>query len=89
MMEAGRREQINWGDGNWVFLDVGFSERKRSSGILIGGEKSEPLRFADATRKIVEHVKCAASLTNLVIEPRSPFASTKMTTRLGERSKNS
>jgi hypothetical protein len=25
MIEAGKPGQILWGDGNWIFLDIGFS----------------------------------------------------------------
>jgi hypothetical protein len=25
MIEAGNETQFEWGDGNWVFLDIGFS----------------------------------------------------------------
>jgi hypothetical protein len=35
MIEAGTREQIDWGGGSWVFLDVGFSVNRPSSGLAI------------------------------------------------------
>jgi hypothetical protein len=68
MIEAGESEQILWGDGNWIFWDVGFATERKSSGLLIGDEEPKCLRFADATRQIVEHVTRAESPTGLVIE---------------------
>ena len=68
MIEAGTREQITWGGGNWVFLDVGFSTKKLSSGLAIRDAQPNPMRFADAKRLIVEHVTRANSATSLVIE---------------------
>lgn len=68
MIEPGTREQIKWGDGNWVFLDVGFASAERSSGLLIADGNAKCFQFAEAREQIVEHVKRAASLTNLVIE---------------------
>jgi hypothetical protein len=65
---AGIREQITWGDGNWLFLDIGFSANKSSSGLLIGDGEPRTWQFGDASRRIIDHVKRAASPTNLVIE---------------------
>src|SRR4051794_21199759 len=67
MIERGKREQISWGDGR-VFLDVGFAAAKRSSGLFFGDGDAKCFEFAEARDQIVEHVKRAASLTNLVIE---------------------
>jgi hypothetical protein len=68
MIEAGKLEQVRWGDGNWVFLDIGFSAKARSSGLLIADGEPKCFQFADATRQITEHVSLAKTTTNLVIE---------------------
>ncbi len=68
MIEPGTHEQIKWGDGNWVFWDVGFATERRSSGLLIGDGEPDCYQFASATRKIVEYVMHAESPTSLVIE---------------------
>ncbi|MFZ0606914.1 MAG: hypothetical protein WAM75_04435 [Xanthobacteraceae bacterium] len=68
MLHAGNCEQITWNDGNWLFLDVGFSANKSSSGLLIGDGEPRALQFGDAGRRIVEHVKHASAPTCLVIE---------------------
>jgi len=68
MIEPGTREQITWGDGNWLFLDVGFSANKSSSGLLVGDAEPRTWQFGEASRRIVEHVRHAKSPTSLVIE---------------------
>lgn len=68
MFKAGKPDQIKWGDGNWIFWDVGFAQTDNpSSGLLIGGGEPECYPFAFSTGKIVEHIR-AHSPTNLVIE---------------------
>jgi hypothetical protein len=68
MLRGGTREQITWRDGNWLFLDIGFSANKSSSGLLIGDGEAHTLQFGEAKQRIVEHVKRATSPTSLVIE---------------------
>jgi hypothetical protein len=72
MIEAGNETQFEWGDGNWVFLDIGFSgarnARGRTCGLAIGNSEPECVNFAEAKQRIVKHIGDAQSLTNLVIE---------------------
>jgi hypothetical protein len=68
MIEAGRSSEIEWGKGNWIFLDIGFSNKARSCGLLIGDEAPICLRFGDARRRIVDKLASAKALVNLVIE---------------------
>jgi hypothetical protein len=68
MIDAGTRQQVSWGDGNWVFLDIGFSAKARSSGLLIADGEPKCFQFADATRQIIEYVRLAKTTTSLVIE---------------------
>ena len=68
MIEAGTREQIDWGGGNWVFLDIGFSANRPSSGLAIRDAPPMRTQFADAKRRIVEHITRANSATSFVIE---------------------
>jgi hypothetical protein len=68
MIEAGTREQVKWGDGNWLFLDVGFSANKSSSGLLVSNGKPCCVQFGEATRRIVDHVTRSTCTTNLLIE---------------------
>jgi hypothetical protein len=68
MIEAGTREQISWGEGNWVFLDIGFSATRPSSGLLIGDAEPINKTYSAATGLVVQHITSVASPTNLVIE---------------------
>jgi hypothetical protein len=68
MIEAGTREQIKWGDGNWVFLDVGFSAIRPSCGLLIGAANPIRIQFGEATQRIVDYLRRAERPTQLVIE---------------------
>ena len=68
MIVAGTPEQIKWTNDSWLFLDVGFSAGKPSSGLLIGNGEPACVQFGEARRQIVEYVKGAKTPTNLVIE---------------------
>jgi hypothetical protein len=72
MIEAGHEKQLEWGEGNWIFLDTGFSgarnARGRTCGLVIGNSEGERANFAEATQRIVEHIAGTRSLVNLVIE---------------------
>ncbi len=65
---AGKPVQIEWGDGNWIFWDVGFATETSSCGLAIGDGEPDRFQFGRATQKIVEHLTRAESLTSLVIE---------------------
>jgi hypothetical protein len=67
MIRAGTAEQINWGDGNWIFLDVGFSGKVRSCGLVIGDGVPKCLKFSDAKAEI-ERAIANCSVSRLVIE---------------------
>ena len=68
MIQAGTRAHIGWGDGNWIFLDIGFSANLRSSGLLVGNEMPVAMQYGEARHHIVDHVKRAKSPTCLVVE---------------------
>ena len=68
MITAGTAEQISWGGGSWICLDIGFSSTKKSCGLIIGDGEAKCVDFADAQARIVQHVSTANSVVNLVIE---------------------
>jgi hypothetical protein len=68
MIVAGTPSQIAWGDGNWVFLDMGFSRHARSCGILVGNGNPTSEQFGAARREMVSLAKATHSPLNLVIE---------------------
>lgn len=67
-LSPGQPSQIQWGGGNWVFLDIGFANRKRSCGLLIGDAPANCVTFADARQQIMQWLVNSNSLVNLVIE---------------------
>jgi hypothetical protein len=72
MIEAGKVSQIEWGEGNWSFLDIGFSgarsARGNTCGLVIGNSEPECVNFATAKERIVHWIAGAQSHINLVIE---------------------
>jgi hypothetical protein len=67
-INAGDRSQIQWADGNWVFIDIGFSSKGRTCGLLFGNGSPTNVQFADARGMITDRVKESKSIVNLVIE---------------------
>lgn len=67
MIEAGQASEIEWG-GNWVFLDIGFAEKRKSCGLLFGDGHPNCLRFAEAKENILEHIRHSSPPVKLVIE---------------------
>lgn len=68
MIEAGEVSQTHWGEGNWIFLDIGFSHRSRTTGLLIGDGDPEVLQFGAARERVVQKIGASAAAVNLVIE---------------------
>lgn len=68
MIIVGTVEDIVWGSGSWIFLDIGFSNSKRSCGVAIGSNEPVEMRFNDAVATIIQHAKTSSEAVNLVIE---------------------
>ncbi|HLQ51416.1 MAG TPA: hypothetical protein VK129_07955 [Terriglobales bacterium] len=68
MIQSGDKSHIQWSDGNWVFLDIGFSNSARSCGLILGDTAPQCVQFNDAKKKILERVRDSISTLNLVIE---------------------
>jgi hypothetical protein len=66
-INAGIGTEISWGEGNWVFLDIGFSEKARSCGLIIGDGTPRCLTFSEAKSAIKSEISKFPQL-NLVIE---------------------
>lgn len=67
MVEPGDKSHI-WWDGNWVFVDIGFSHRSRSCGLIFGDAKPCCFQLGDAKREIVRRIRDSRAAINLVIE---------------------
>src|SRR5262245_48520950 len=68
MIQAGKTDEIVWGEGNWLFLDIGFAHDAKSCGLLIGEGEPDCVQFSIAKDKIVSVAEHASSSVNLVIE---------------------
>jgi hypothetical protein len=69
MIEAGEESNIDWGEGNWIFIDLGFAQKSnRSCGLLVGDAVPICVSFGQAREIISQHIKRSTSLVNLVIE---------------------
>ena len=54
--------------GDWIFVDIGFSKRKRSSGIAVGDQNPEQVRFRDLSKRIAQALHAGKGPANLLIE---------------------
>ena len=68
MIHAGTVADIDWNSGTWVFLDIGFSKRRKSCGLLFHDAEPGEFQFNKALALIVDHVAKAQRPVNLTIE---------------------
>jgi len=68
MILAGKKSEVQWGEGNWIFLDIGFSNDKRTCGFTFADESPQNLSYGVARSIIVEKIRNSIPLINLVIE---------------------
>ncbi|NLE25507.1 MAG: hypothetical protein GX625_09235 [Clostridiaceae bacterium] len=68
MIRAGSIEEIHWKSGNWVFLDIGFSNKSSSCGLLFGDGEAYEAQFNGAVSDICNFIKNCESPVNLVVE---------------------
>jgi hypothetical protein len=68
MIRAGIVEEINWESGSWIFLDIGFSNKSSSCGILFGDGDPYETQFNKAVSDIISFIENQKSPSNLVIE---------------------
>jgi hypothetical protein len=68
MINAGDGSAIRWASGDWIFLDIGFSNKDKTCGLAFGNDDPICLRFGDCNRRLIEQVRVSQSIVNLVIE---------------------
>jgi hypothetical protein len=68
IFSAGKKSEVCWGDDNWIFLDIGFSNSGRTCGIAFSDESPQNLYYGDARRAIVNKIRERNGSINLVIE---------------------
>jgi hypothetical protein len=64
---VGQISDICWNTGFWIFLDIGFSSRVKSCGLLLHASEPKELLFSDAVNAIIE-ITMKHELVNLLIE---------------------
>jgi len=68
MIVPGQKSEVAWGDGNWIFLDIGFSCESRSCGFAFGEETPKSITFANAISAVIDRVQTSERSTRLVVE---------------------
>ena len=59
---------INRGSGDWIFVDIGFSHARRTSGIASGADEPEEILFGDLADRIADRLRSGSGPANLLIE---------------------
>jgi hypothetical protein len=77
MIRAGHLHELAWDSGAWIFLDIGFSEKSRSCGLLIEDGTPTNLTFSDAVAKITHYISTCNRPVNLTIEAPLSVAFTR------------
>ncbi len=67
MIRAGRTSEILWSNGTWLILDIGFSNKSKSCGLLLDDGEPENVLFHEAVEIVRKTARQHKSL-NLVIE---------------------
>jgi len=68
MIRAGIPAEANRYSGEWVFVDLGFAEKAKSCGLLIGDGKPEEVSFSRLRARLLEIVAADHKPLNLLIE---------------------
>jgi hypothetical protein len=68
VISAGTKSQVLWGDGNWIFLDIGFSSARPTCGFAFGDEDPSCLSFGATKTQVIERIRGCSDQVNLVIE---------------------
>lgn len=66
---AGECGDIKWGSGDWIIVDMGFANTKKSCGAAIGSTKAQRFWFGDLVKKVIEEAqKNTHEELNLLLE---------------------
>ena len=67
-------DEIYEREGDWLFVDIGFSSTEETCGVLMGGDSPTEVTFSDAKKFVVQESQRSGSPLNLVIE--APLSAT-------------
>lgn len=68
MIRAGIADEANRHSGEWVFVDLGFAEKAKSCGLLIGNGEAEEVSFSRLQARLLEIIAAGYKPLNLLIE---------------------
>ena len=68
MIVPGTPDMRSRDSGEWVFVDIGFSQNSKSCGIAIGDSKPCVIHYGDLGCRIARELKKGSSPLNLLIE---------------------
>jgi hypothetical protein len=68
MIRAGISAEANRHSGEWVFVDLGFAEKAKSCGLLLGEGKPEEVSFSQLKARLLAIVASDHRPLNLLIE---------------------
>jgi hypothetical protein len=68
MIRAGTAAEANRHSGEWVFVDLGFAEKAKSCGLLIGDGEPEEVSFSQLRERLLEIIAADRKPLNLLIE---------------------
>lgn len=67
-LRAGTVEEVKESSGEWIFVDLGFSSKKPTCGLLVGDGEPQELTFANLLAKIAEACTTSERPLNLLLE---------------------
>jgi hypothetical protein len=68
MIRAGIPAEANRLSGEWVFVDLGFAEKAKSCGLLLGDGNPEEVAFSQLKARLLEVVASDHGPLNLLVE---------------------
>lgn len=68
MIRAGTTAEANRHSGEWVFVDLGFAEKAKSCGLLLGNGEPDEVSFSQLKTRLLEVVASDDRPLNLLIE---------------------
>jgi hypothetical protein len=68
MIQAGLLNEIDRESGDWLFIDIGFSAKSKTCGVLLGGGRPRTVTFAELRSEVLGIATASVSPLNLLIE---------------------
>jgi len=76
-IRSGRREDARWRNGEWLFIDLGFSATSKSTGWVRSSDEAKALTYGRAVTDLITAAGARAPTLNLVLEAPLSVAFTR------------